>query len=141
MTTKQPPQQKYFFNPLPAPGDIVLCLFPAHWDPNGPGKPRPGLVTAVNTKAQVVKVAYGTSKKLDHLYPSELLLSDSEADFTKTGLLVSTKFDLGRIVQLEYSNEWFLIPNHSTSHSPKLGTLPFSAYASLQQVAARLQVP
>ena len=129
MTQKTPPKH-HFFNPLPAPGDIVLCCFPP---PIGADKNRPALVLAVNTVARAVKVAYGTSQKLNRIYPQEFLIDDSEPDFAKSGLRRSTKFDLLESVVLEYSDEWFVIPANTVSQSPKLGQLPVSSYPGFIQ--------
>lgn len=126
MTPKKPPEP-FFFSPLPQPGDIVLCCFPK---PIGAGKHRPALVISVNTTAQAVRVAYGTSQKLNRIYPSEFLIDDSSSDFSVSGLRKSTKFDLAETVTLEYSDEWFMVPLNTVNPSPRLGVMPVSSYPS-----------
>ena len=135
--TQNTPQNTNFFSPLPQPGDIVLCCFPA---PIGAEKDRPALVLAVNTAAKAVKVAYGTSQKLNRIYPTEFLIDDAEADFSTSGLRRSTKFDLSVTAVLEYSDEWFVPPANTVSRSPKLGQIPVSSYPSLIQARNALAV-
>jgi hypothetical protein len=116
----------HWFKP-PQPGDIVWCRFP-QLDAPGPGpKPRPALVIAVgdaDTKP-VVRVAYGTSQKTDQLYPGEFAILPTEADaFTESGLSYATKFDLGKIFELDYNDIWFGVPPQAPyGQHPKLGIL------------------
>ncbi len=99
-------QEKEQFNPLPASGDIVFCRFPQTVGVPGP-KSRPALVVGVSKDDHEVQVIYGTSQKTDRLYPTEILLSQSDAGFADSGLCYATKFDTGTIVQLPFDNEWF----------------------------------
>ena len=64
---------------LPAPGDIVWCLFPEIPDIQPGPKPRPALVMRVEsrTDGDVVSVVYGTSKHLDRLKTGETALTSS----------------------------------------------------------------
>jgi len=73
----------------------------------------------------VVAVAYGTSQKVDRLYPGEFViaLSDREA-YDAAGLSHPTKFDLRRTFELDYNDTWFAVaPGAPYGQSPKLGLL------------------
>jgi hypothetical protein len=68
----------------PLAGDFVWCYFPQdEWLEPGP-KPRPGLLLKVRqvlgADAQfAVEVVYGTSQKVESLFPGEFLLDRTEA--------------------------------------------------------------
>ena len=116
---------KYF--PVPANGDIVWCLFPEALGMPGP-KPRPALVIAIGENAQlrpVVTVIYGTTKKLDRLYPSEFKIEKADgASFTLSGLAADTKFDFNHQVKLPFCSTWFAAaPGQPFIHQPRLGVL------------------
>lgn len=111
----------------PQAGDIVWCRFPQNRLP-GPGpKPRPALVLAVGEADgnPVVRVAYGTSLKIDQLYAGEFAILPALADaFAASGLSYPTKFDLGATFELDYNNIWFGVPPHAQhGQNPKLGML------------------
>lgn len=111
----------------PSPGDIVWCRFP-HRGVAGPGpKARPALVTAVGRAGDqpTAFVAYGTSRKVDQLFPGEFaILSTEPAAFDAAGLTHSTKFDLARIFELDFNDLWFgVAPGAPYGQTPKLGIL------------------
>lgn len=115
------------FVPLPEVGDIVWCRFP-HQGLPGPGpKPRPALVVDVGRLRDepAVEVIYGTSQKVDRLYPGEFAITPEDGDaFTASGLSYATKFDTGRSVFLPYNDEWFgVAPDAPHGQTPKLGLL------------------
>jgi hypothetical protein len=115
------------FAQFPDPGDIVLCRFPEKLGTPGP-KPRPALVLGVGFSGEhkdSVRVAYGTSQKVDQLRRGEFAITPMDgAAFSQSGLSYPTKFDLGNTQVLPYSDEWFAIPPNPTfGHCPKLGTL------------------
>ena len=94
----------------------------------GPGtKPRPALVLQVGLVDDTthVRVAYGTSKKTGDLRAGEFLIAPSEpAAYAASGLAYPTKFDLGRSIELPYSDVWFRVPSKGLhGQSPKLGVL------------------
>ncbi len=101
------------FFPLPDAGDIVWCRFP-HKGFAVPGpKPRPDLVVDEGDLRgdPAVVVVYGTSRKLDRLYPSEFAVTPDDGNrFLVSGLDRPTKFDMAHTVFLPYSDEWFGIP-------------------------------
>jgi hypothetical protein len=116
----------HWFAP-PQPGDIVWCRFPHNRVPGPAPKPRPALVLAVG-EAQgnpVVRVAYGTSQKVEQRYPGEFAILPDEADaFAASGLSYPTKFDLGKTFELDYNSIWFDVPPQAPfGQSPKLGML------------------
>ncbi len=111
----------------PQPGDIVWCRFPQNHVP-GPGpKPRPALVLAVgeSDRKPMVRVAYGTSQGTDQLYAGEFAILPAEADaYAVSGLSYPTKFNLGKLFELDYNDIWFGVPPHSPyGQNPKLGIL------------------
>jgi hypothetical protein len=113
--------------PLPQAGDIVWCRFPHQGLPMPGPKPRPALVVDIGRLREepAVEVIYGTSRKLDHLYPSEFSIfpEDGEA-FAASGLSYPTKFDTVRAVFLPYNDEWFAVPPGAPhGQTPKLGVL------------------
>lgn len=115
------------FFPLPAAGDIVWCRFP-HEGFTRPGpKPRPALTIDVGTLRgePAVEVIYGTSRKLDRLYPGEFAITPEDAGaYTLSGLSYPTKFNAGRSVFLPYNDEWFAVaPGAPYGQTPKLGVL------------------
>lgn len=115
------------FFPLPAPGDIVWCRFP-HEGAAGPGpKPRPALTIDVGTLRgePAVEVIYGTSQKLDRLYPGEFAITPEDGSaYALSGLSYPTKFNAGRPVFVPYNDEWFAVaPGAPFGQTPKLGVL------------------
>ena len=116
----------------PAAGDIVWCLFPELPDTNpGPQPqlhPRPALVLSVEVRedGDVVRVAYGTSQKLNRLRAGEVSITQSQhpAAYALAGLAYDTKFDFKAIVELPWSDRYFKAPPKSRhGNNPKLGTL------------------
>ena len=127
-----------YFDPLPAPGDIVWCLFPEAVGHPGP-KPRPALVLAVAPQHKAITVAYGTSQKTDRLYPTEFLVDPSDPNFELTGLSVPTKFDMGNQVHIPFNSDWVAkapsaLPN---TPLPKLGVLPANFVKMARAAAGR----
>lgn len=123
----------------PTAGDIVWCFFPQD-DQLEPGpKARPGLVLKVRrvlgTDQQfAVEVAYGTSQKVDSLYSGEFLVTGSDGDaFQLSGLSYPTKFNMTKIVELPYNDQWFAVPPQPRhGQNPKLGTLHASLVLRLR---------
>lgn len=127
-----------YFDPLPAPGDIVWCLFPETVGQPGP-KPRPALVLAVAPAFKAITVAYGTSQKTDRIYPTEFLIDSTDPNFSLTGLSVPTKFDMAHQVQIPFNTDWVAkapgqLPNIPL---PKLGVLPASLVKLAKEAAGR----
>lgn len=113
---------------LPAPGDIVWCLFPEIPDIEPGPKPRPALVMSVEhrTDGTVVSVVYGTSKNLDRLRTGEISITQTRhpAAYALAGLSYDTKFDFKVIVDLPWSDRYFKAPPGCPhGNTPKLGTL------------------
>jgi hypothetical protein len=115
-----------WFSP-PSPGDIVWCHFPERGIP-GPGpKARPALVLKVGKVdgCPVVVVAYGTSRKIDRLYPGEFVITPAERSaFDASGLSAPTKFIFARTSELDFNDIWFAVPPGAPyGQTPKLGLL------------------
>jgi hypothetical protein len=123
----------------PLAGDFVWCYFPQdEWLEPGP-KPRPGLLLKVRqvlgADAQfAVEVVYGTSQKVESLFPGEFLLDRTEAvAFELSGLSYPTKFNLSRVAELPYNDQWFAVPPRPRhGQCPKLGTLHSSLMPRLR---------
>ena len=115
------------FFPLPRAGDIVWCRFPDRRLSSPGPKPRPALVVDIGRlhDAPAIEVVYGTSRKLDRLYPGEFSIGDEDGDaFAASGLSYPTKFDTIRSVFLPYNDEWFAVPPGAPhGQTPKLGVL------------------
>ena len=124
--------------PAPEAGDIVWCHFPQDRGIEPGPKPRPALVMKVfdNSAQQfAVLVAYGTSQKTDRLYRGEFRITKSEhpAAYASAGISYSTKFDLGKMIDLPYNADYFSVPPHAPyGQTPQLGTL----HPSMVRVAA-----
>lgn len=122
---------------LPAPGDIVWCLFPEAPD-TGPGpKPRPALVMSVDRydNGDFVSVVYGTSKYLTRLRTGEVAIRKTSrpAAFSLAGLTADTKFDFKVIVDLAWTYRYFKVPPKSPhGNTPKLGTLHATVFSAVE---------
>ncbi len=116
----------HWFTP-PQPGDIVWCRFPQNRVPKPGPKPRPALVLAVGESDgnPVARVAFGTSQKTDQLYAGEFAILPAQADaFAESGLSYPTKFNLGKIFELDYNDIWFGVPPQAPyGQNAKLGIL------------------
>lgn len=91
-------------------------------------KPRPALVIAINQdhlNQPIVTIVYGTSKKLNRLYPSEFKIEKKDgASFRLSGLAADTKFDFNHQVKLPFCSTWFdKAPGQFVSNQPRLGIL------------------
>jgi len=90
-------------------------------------KPRPALVVDIGRLRDepAVEAIYGTSRKLDRLYPGEFSIAQEDGDaFAASGLSHPTKFDTARSVFLPYNDEWFSVPAGAPyGQTPKLGVL------------------
>jgi len=113
---------------LPAPGDIVWCLFPEVPGMEPGPKPRPALVLRVERKedGDVLSVVYGTSQKLQQLKRGEFAITRDThpSAYALAGLAYDTKFDFKAMVDLPWSERYFKVPPRSPhGNTPKLGTL------------------
>lgn len=90
-------------------------------------KPRPALVLTVGEidGAPAVSIAYGTSQKVERLFPGEFAILQSDgAAYAASGLSFPTKFNLSRTVELPYNDRWFTVaPGTPFGQQPKLGVL------------------
>lgn len=115
------------FHAAPQPGDVVWCVFPLHRSLRPGPKPRPALVLQAGEQHGDcwVNVAYGTSQKTGELFTGEFAILSEDGDaFILSGLSYPTKFDIGRAVDLPFSEEWFAVaPRTPFGQHPKLGVL------------------
>lgn len=129
---------------LPSPGDIVWCHFPQRpRDVPGP-KPRPALVVSVTEyeDGNSVKVAYGTSQKVDRLNAGEFAIrkAENKTAFEVAGLSYDTKFDLRNMVELPWNEKFFFVPpNPSHGQIPKLGSLHIGMHRALNAAAQAIK--
>lgn len=127
--------------PPPEPGDIVWCRFPDRARDVPGAKPRPALVFSVDEYEDgrhVVRVAYGTSQRVNQLVGGEFAIRQQEgrAAYALAGLSYDTKFDLGTMVDLPWSDEFFAVPPRPEhGQTPKLGCLHPSLVKSVQSAA------
>lgn len=72
-----------------------------------------------------VRVAYGTSQRINEIYPTEVLIEPrSAAAYALAGLSAPTKFCFTNVVVLPYNDRWFaLAPGIPPKPTPRLGTL------------------
>lgn len=72
-----------------------------------------------------VLAAYGTSQKVDRLYPDEFAITPAEkAAFRLAGLSFPIKFNLSKALELPFSTTWFDVPRAAPfGQSPQLGVL------------------
>ncbi len=119
-------QSTRYFAP-PKPGDIVWCRFPHEKNLQPAPKARPALVLRVGEidGYPAVAIAYGTSQKLERLFPGEFAISPADgAAYTASGLSYPTKFNLARSVELPFNDRWFAVPPGAPfGQQPKLGVL------------------
>jgi hypothetical protein len=122
---------------LPAPGDVVWCLFP-----EVPGlvpgpKPRPALVIAVERRedGEMVRVVYGTSQNVTRLTTGEVAITQAQhpAAYTLAGLAYDTKFDFKVTVDLPWTQRYFKVPARSPhGNTPKMGTLHATVHRAVE---------
>jgi len=113
---------------LPAPGDIVWCLFPEVPDIEPGPKPQPALVMRVERRqdGDLVSLVYGTSKNLTRLRSGEVAITQSKnpAAYALAGLAYDTKFNFKVIVELPWTDRYFKVPTRNLhGNTPKIGTL------------------
>jgi hypothetical protein len=123
--------------PKPQAGDIAWCHFPELPALQPAPKPRPALVVRVfedDPPHFRVLVAYGTSQKTRSLRRGEFLIASNVGEpYLLSGLSFDTKFNLGAVVELDYSSEWFKVPPAAPfGQKPKLGLLHASLMRSFQ---------
>ena len=124
----------------PEPGDIVWCWFPQRpRDVPGP-KPRPALVLTVTSHEDgiVVRVAYGTSQKLDRLTAGEFAIRKfaHPAAYALAGLSFDTKFDLKHTLEMPWNEHFFGVPPEARhGQNPKLGSLHIGMKKALEAAA------
>jgi hypothetical protein len=122
---------------LPAPGDLVWCLFPQLPELEPGPKPRPAIVVGIESKedGDIVKVAYGTSQNVTKLKAGEvaILQTNHPAAYAQAGLAYDTKFDFNRIIELPWSERYFkAAPRKSYGNTPKIGTLHATVLRAVQ---------
>lgn len=122
--------------PEPTAGEIAWCHFPDEVHPRA--KARPALILTVfddDAPQFTVRVCYGTSQRTTKLYRGEfsILRDRNPAAFESAGLSYDTKFNLGKLVDLPYSSDWFSVPPAAPhGQRPKLGMLHPSLIRALQ---------
>jgi len=113
---------------LPAPGDIVWCLFPEVPGIEPGPKPRPALVVRVESRedGDLVSVVYGTYRNVTRLRMAEVAITKAghPAAYALAGFAYDTKFDFKVLVDLPWSDRYFKVPlRNQHGNTPKIGTL------------------
>ena len=72
-----------------------------------------------------VQAAYGTTQKVDRLFPGEFLITVSDGDaYSISELSYPTKFNLASTFELPFNEDWFGVPPGAPhGQIPKLGVL------------------
>ncbi len=125
----------------PDAGDIVWCRFPHEGFVKPGPKPRPALVIDVGSLRgePAVEVLYGTSRKINAVYPGEFAITPADGSaYTLSGLSYPTKFNTPRSVFLPYNDMWFApAPGAPYGQTPKLGVLHPSLLPRVAAAARR----
>src|SRR5258706_13089836 len=94
--------------PAPAVGDIVWCRFPELPDLQPGPKPRPALVIRAEVRSDGVnvRVAYGTSQRVDQLVSGEFSITRNfhPQAYLLAGLAEDTKFNLREALELPWQD-------------------------------------
>lgn len=112
----------------PSAGEILWCAFPTSKELRPGPKHRPALaITVDDAEAPLyrLRVAYGTSQRVDELHTGEFAITPAEpAAWQLAGLGYPTKFDLRQLVVLPWNSHWFAVPPGAPhGQLPRLGTL------------------
>ncbi|MFM7343198.1 MAG: hypothetical protein ACKO3Q_11090 [Betaproteobacteria bacterium] len=92
-------------------------------------------MASTDARAASAPLAHGTSQNTDRLYSGEFCITKSEhpAAYASAGLSYDTKFDLSKVLELPYNDDYFSVPPHAPhGQNPKLGTL----HPSMVRIAA-----
>jgi len=81
-------------------GDIVLVPFP--FTDFSQTKLRPAVILWVDPQRQDVTLCFISSRNLNQKTNDEFIIYDSDPEFTQTGLKVSSKVRVSRIITVEY---------------------------------------
>ncbi|MCJ2542487.1 type II toxin-antitoxin system PemK/MazF family toxin [Thermostichus vulcanus] len=82
-----------------AKGDIVLVPFP--FTDLSQTKLRPAVILWVEPQGQDITLCFISSQNLERITPDELLLEIGDPEFTQTGLKVTSKIKVTKIITLE----------------------------------------
>jgi mRNA interferase MazF len=82
-----------------AKGDVILVPFP--FTDLSQTKLRPAVVLWANSSVQDVTLCFISSQKVDQLASNEFVISASDPEFAMTGLKVTSKVRVTRLVTLE----------------------------------------
>lgn len=109
-------------------GDVVLVPFP--FTDLSQTKLRPAIVLWADTKGKDVTLCFVSSQKIDNPSEDEFVIADNDPQFPMTGLKVSSKVRVTRIVTLErrllsrrlgkLSNQWISQLNQKLRHAFRL---------------------
>jgi len=117
-------------------GEILYCLFPYDLVSREPA-PEPHFVMVIGFKdidgiPVKLKVVYGTSRKIDDVRDTELLVDKTTCKkFDETGLTKPTKFQFRNSIELEYTDKYFISQKDKTI--PYCGKIDFHSEPMLFQ--------
>ncbi|NEP13840.1 MAG: type II toxin-antitoxin system PemK/MazF family toxin [Symploca sp. SIO2C1] len=107
-------------------GDIVLVNFP--FTDLSQTKLRPALVLWLSTTGNDATLCAITSQNISSVNPEEFVLDASDAEFTSTGLRVSSKVIVTRIATLNYRLIVRKLGKLGTKHMQVLNTTMIQAF-------------
>jgi hypothetical protein len=84
----------------------------------------------------IIIVLYGTTKKLDRLYPSEFRIEKKDGrSFMLSGLANDTKFDFNHRIRLSFCSAWFgKASRQFSANEARLGVLAPNLVARARKV-------
>ena len=107
-------------------GDIVLVEFP--FTDLSQSKLRPAVVLAANLAIDEITVCFISSQQVERLNAAEFALLDSDPDFPKTGLRISSKVRVTRITTLSRQLIIKRLGNLGAQHLQQLRTTLLQAF-------------
>lgn len=81
-------------------GDVVLVQFP--FTDLSQTKLRPAIVLSVSAALNEITLCFVSSQNINNLNPEEFALNSSQPEFAQTGLRVSSKVRVTRMITLQH---------------------------------------
>lgn len=104
-------------------GDIVLVRFP--FSDLSQTKLRPALVLAVSFTINEITLCFISSQQINNLSPNKFIISQADKEFFDTGLKVSSKVRVTKIITLERQ---FILRKLSSTQIEKLNKTIVKAF-------------
>ncbi len=107
-------------------GDVVLVQFP--FTDLSQTKLRPAIVLSVSTALNEITLCFVSSQNINHLTSEEFALNSSQPEFAQTGLRVSSKVRVTRMITLQHQLIQRRLGQLSSQHIQQLNTLLIQAF-------------